>query len=181
MLIKYSVKKRWIYYPQHGRVNNQLWSHTWKMFCNQQSTFTVIFDCHDYSWEIGQVLCSFCRRENWLRFSSLTQQMIELGLNFKPIYKFCAFSSWYLLKNARPILPRRWQCSLNLHWDSLSHWRHLKEIENCILPAGILERKLCLGVKDKRMNKVGVCFLRSHHVGTRVGAVSRVKSLQNCV
>ena len=40
-------------------------------------------DLHDYSWEIRQVLCSFCRRENWLRFSSLTQQMIELGLNFE--------------------------------------------------------------------------------------------------
>lgn len=57
---------------------------------------------------------------------------------------------------------------IELHFHTGDTW-----IENCILPAGILECKLYLGVKDKRMNKVGVCFLESHHVGTRVGAVSK--------
>lgn len=55
----------------------------------------------------------------------------------------------------------------------------LKGSENCVLLANILEHKLCVGVKDKKIKEVGVCFLGTHNLGTSGGA--ELKAYKNFV
>lgn len=95
MLIKYSVKKRWIYYPQHSRVNNQLWSHTWKMFYNQPSTF------RDRNRTGAMLILQKGKLIEIFQFNTANDRAgFKFRISDLPVYEFCGFSSWYLLKNA---------------------------------------------------------------------------------